>query len=46
MCIRDSFLLERGLRNYWGYNTLSFFAPEPSYLQQGPNCLLYTSRCV
>ncbi|MET0250351.1 MAG: glycogen debranching protein GlgX [Sphingobium sp.] len=28
---QDRFLQERGLRNYWGYNTLSFFAPEPSY---------------
>ncbi len=27
----DSFLEERGLTNYWGYNTLSFFAFEPSY---------------
>ena len=24
-------LIERGLRNYWGYNTLSFFAPEARY---------------
>lgn len=24
-------LHSRGLKNYWGYNTLSFFAPEPSY---------------
>ena len=24
-------LLQHGLRNYWGYNTLSFFAPEPRY---------------
>ena len=24
-------LVERGLRNYWGYNTLGFFAPEPRY---------------
>jgi isoamylase len=30
--VQDRFLLERGLRNYWGYSTLSFFAPEPSYL--------------
>ncbi|WER48524.1 glycogen debranching protein GlgX [Cupriavidus sp. WKF15] len=30
--LQDRFLLERGLRNYWGYNTLSYFAPEPSYL--------------
>ncbi len=27
----DRTLLERGLRNYWGYNTLSFFAPEARY---------------
>ena len=24
-------LIERGLSNYWGYNTLSFFAPEARY---------------
>ncbi|HTJ96669.1 MAG TPA: glycogen debranching protein GlgX, partial [Rhodocyclaceae bacterium] len=30
--LQDRHLLERGLRNYWGYNTLSFFAPEPAYL--------------
>ena len=24
-------LVRRGKENYWGYNTLSFFAPEPSY---------------
>ncbi|RZT39578.1 glycogen debranching protein GlgX [Cupriavidus agavae] len=30
--LQDRFLIERGLRNYWGYNTLSFFAPEPLYL--------------
>ncbi len=27
----DSHLLEKGLSNYWGYNTLSFFAFEPGY---------------
>jgi glycogen operon protein len=27
----DRHLLERGLRNYWGYNTLSFFTPEQYY---------------
>lgn len=27
----DGFLLERGLVNYWGYNTLGFFAPEARY---------------
>jgi isoamylase len=25
-------LLERGLNNYWGYNTIGFFAPHPRYL--------------
>ncbi len=24
-------LVQRGMRNYWGYNHLSFFAPEPRY---------------
>ncbi|MBI0330136.1 glycogen debranching protein GlgX [Burkholderia plantarii] len=25
-------LVNRGLRNYWGYDTLAYFAPQPSYL--------------
>jgi isoamylase len=29
--VNDSHLLERGLANYWGYNTIGFFAPEPRY---------------
>src|SRR4051812_2387004 len=31
----DSHLLERGLRNYWGYNTIGFFAPEARYSSSG-----------
>ena len=27
----EPFQLARGRTNYWGYNTLAFFAPEPSY---------------
>jgi isoamylase len=27
-------LVQRGLRNYWGYNTLSYFAPEVRYASQ------------
>ena len=27
----DRHLVERGLKNYWGYNTLGFFAPDPRY---------------
>ncbi|MBM7507992.1 glycogen debranching protein GlgX [Nocardioides sp. 31GB23] len=29
--IQDNTLLEKGLRNYWGYNTLGFFAPHADY---------------
>jgi glycogen operon protein len=31
----DRFLTEKGLSNYWGYNTLSFFAPHRRYLKDG-----------
>lgn len=35
----DDFLLKRGLTNYWGYNTLSYFSPEISYgTQASPGC--------
>src|SRR4051794_13330667 len=27
----DSYLLEKNLKNYWGYSTLGFFAPDPRY---------------
>ncbi len=30
----DQFLDRLGLVNYWGYQTLGFFAPEPRYLSQ------------
>jgi glycogen operon protein len=30
----DRFLVEKGLRNYWGYSTLAYFAPEPRYLSE------------
>jgi len=33
--IDERHLVERGLRNYWGYNTLGFFAPEPRYSASG-----------
>ena len=29
--ISEKHLLEQGLSNYWGYNTIGFFAPEPQY---------------
>ena len=28
-------LLQRGMRNYWGYNSIGFFAPECRYLATG-----------
>jgi isoamylase len=33
--IHDRHLIERGLRNYWGYNSIGFFAPHPEYLGKG-----------
>jgi isoamylase len=30
--VDDRRLVERKLRNYWGYNTIGFFAPEPRYM--------------
>ncbi|AYG05463.1 glycogen debranching enzyme GlgX [Gryllotalpicola protaetiae] len=29
--VQDGHLLEKGLRNYWGYNSLAFLAPHPEY---------------
>jgi glycogen operon protein len=29
--VDDRHLAERGLRNYWGYNTLAYFAPQARY---------------
>jgi len=29
--INDGVLLDRGLTNYWGYNSIGFFAPDPRY---------------
>jgi isoamylase len=29
--VHDHHLVQRGLKNYWGYNTIGFFAPHHSY---------------
>ena len=29
--VHDNHLVERGLRNYWGYNSIGFFAPHADY---------------
>jgi glycogen operon protein len=33
--INDPFLQQKGLSNYWGYNTIGFFAPQNSYSSSG-----------
>jgi isoamylase len=33
--VHDHQLVERGLRNYWGYNTIGFFAPYHGYSAMG-----------
>ncbi|MDF0601355.1 glycogen debranching protein GlgX [Psychromarinibacter sp. C21-152] len=31
----DRFLVQKRLRNYWGYQSIGFFAPEPRYMAHG-----------
>jgi glycogen operon protein len=33
--VQDSHLLDKGLSNYWGYNTIGFFAPHNAYSSTG-----------
>ncbi|MGE3651703.1 MAG: glycogen debranching protein GlgX, partial [Reyranellaceae bacterium] len=33
--VQDRHLLQKGLRNYWGYNSIGFFCIEPRYLGEG-----------
>ena len=35
--INDRHLTEQGLTNYWGYNTIGFFAPDSRYSASGDN---------
>ncbi|VTZ25987.1 Glycogen operon protein GlgX homolog [Methylocella tundrae] len=37
--INDDYLLKKGLVNYWGYNTIGYFAPDPRYASDRANCL-------
>jgi isoamylase len=32
--VDDRFLVSANLRNYWGYNSIGFFAPDPRYLRE------------
>jgi isoamylase len=33
--VNDDYLLEKGMTNYWGYNSLGFFAADPRYFSTG-----------
>jgi len=33
--VADSHLVQKGLTNYWGYNTIGFFAPDARYASSG-----------
>jgi isoamylase len=33
--VHDAHLVERGLRNYWGYNSIGYFAPHNEYSSSG-----------
>ena len=37
--VNDDHLLEKGLTNYWGYNSIGFFAPDPRYASAKDQCL-------
>lgn len=42
--VDDGFLVESGRRNYWGYNSIGFFTPEPRYF--GPEGMAGFRRMV
>jgi glycogen operon protein len=42
--VDENFLVQRGLRNYWGYNTLNFFTPHPAYCAGGGSAVF--RECV
>ena len=42
----DRHLVERGLSNYWGYNTLAFFAPDRRYAANGSDSVREFKRMV
>jgi isoamylase len=33
--VSESYLTERGLTNYWGYNSIGFFSPDPRFSSSG-----------
>jgi isoamylase len=45
-CVDEPGLVERGMRNYWGYNTLGFFSPDPrlACVQDDPTAVVSEFR--
>ncbi len=43
-CIDEPHLPSRGLRNYWGYNTLGFFCPDPRLAEAGADPAAVTAE--
>ena len=33
--VNDQFLADKGLTNYWGYNSIGYFAPHSAYSSSG-----------
>jgi isoamylase len=44
--VNDSYLLDKGLTNYWGYNSIGFFAPDPRYAMDRGGSLLEFKEMV
>lgn len=44
--LNDSHLLDKGLTNYWGYNTIGFFAPDPRYFARGPGAVAELKQMI
>jgi glycogen operon protein len=44
--VDDRTLVDRGLRNYWGYNTIGFFAPDPRYASSGYGHQVYEFKTM
>ncbi len=43
----DDFLFQKGLTNYWGYNTIGFFTPESSYsTRTSPGCQVHEFKTL
>lgn len=44
--VNDSYLIDRGLTNYWGYNTIGFFAADPRFFARGAGAIAEFKKMV